>query len=58
MTAILKEHKTFGKDGGIFENPKTFIKVAGPERADFLHRITSQNIKNLISGNAEKRSLT
>jgi folate-binding protein YgfZ len=54
---VLDEHKRFLTAGGIFENPKMFIKVSGHDRVDFLHRITSQDIKNLISGTGEKGAL-
>jgi folate-binding protein YgfZ len=47
---IISEHNSFLKFGGTFENQKGFLKISGVDSADFLHRITSQDIKNLQSG--------
>jgi folate-binding protein YgfZ len=54
---ILAEHKIFQKNGGIFECPLGFIKVAGPDAPDFLHRLTSQDVKTLKPGQGRKAAL-
>jgi folate-binding protein YgfZ len=53
MEDLIKEHEVFEKAGGIFEIPKAFLRVAGPDATDFLHRITSQDIKSLKDGDAK-----
>jgi folate-binding protein YgfZ len=47
---IITEHNLFLKLGGTFANEKGFLKISGPDSTDFLHRLTSQDIKSLQSG--------
>src|ERR1017187_4434542 len=54
---ILTEHKSFLNVGGLFANEKGFLKITGEDRTDFLHRLTSQDIKNLSSGTGASSAL-
>jgi folate-binding protein YgfZ len=47
---VIAEYNTFKKSCGIFEQNRGLIKVSGPDAADFLHRLTTQNIKTLTPG--------
>ncbi|MDZ4677410.1 MAG: glycine cleavage T C-terminal barrel domain-containing protein [Oligoflexia bacterium] len=51
------EHEVFKKIGGAFELPRGFIKVKGPDAPDFLHRLSSQDIKSLKPGEGRPGAL-
>ena len=48
--SLLSEHETYLKLGGLFELPKAVLRLSGPDGSDFLHRLTTQDVKNLRPG--------
>lgn len=47
MEAILNQYRHFCNHGGFFEKDVSVLSLGGKDSADFLHRISTQDFKNL-----------
>lgn len=50
MSDVIAEYQAYKSSCGLFQQPKGVIKVSGPQASDFLHRLTTQNIKSMTPG--------